>query len=145
MISPSHPPITVINATFSLTICILTTTYDLHCVDLEFRQRQMEIDLRQLTISLKIGEDDKGEVRWVVFGADCLAIDTAFISLLHLFLWLSVSLSLVVDLERVMEWSYGSDQEIEVQGGQGYPRLAGNFSTGISSSSVGNSLAKEAS
>ena len=29
---------------------------------MEFRQRQMEIELRQLTISLKMGEDHDGEV-----------------------------------------------------------------------------------
>ena len=32
-------------------------------VVLEFRQRQMEIEPRQLTMSLKIGEDQFGEVR----------------------------------------------------------------------------------
>ena len=52
----------------------------------------------------------------------------------------------VVDLEGFMEWSYSSDQEVELQGGQtGYPQRAGNISTGISSPSVIHSLGQNSS
>ena len=36
--------------------------YIFYFSDLEFRQRQMEIELRQVTMSLKIGQDQFGEV-----------------------------------------------------------------------------------